>query len=329
MRILVTGGTGFIGGRLVRRLIQDGHEVVCTVRNASRTDSLEKAGIQMVTANLLNEGSVEEVFSQVRPDAVFHCAASVMDTNESRLFEVNVESTRNVCKSCYMNSVDRLVYLSSVSVVSGNTDVPLGDDLPYDATSAYGRSKIEAEKVVMDFRKKGLKAAILRPCMVYGEGEPHALDKILRSISKRQIPILDTAEMDSRLNLVYVGNVSDALELALSRTEATEGTFMIADKEVITIRKFLEIIYDEMGKGYPPVIPVWVVNFLRWLPPVRKKMNRIFKDRVYDISRARDILGYDPQVSTEEGLRQTVRYWMTKKRTSGVAKGKSFDPSTV
>lgn len=312
MKILITGATGFIGKALIKRLSGAGHEIVCIVRKTSDTNFLKKTGVRMVTVDLLERDEVERVFGEEKPDAVFHCAASVTEPDEDELHKVNVESTHNVCRASYRNNVGRLVYISSVAVVSGNEEVPLSDDLPLKASNPYGRSKIEAEKVVLEFREKGLSSAILRPCMIYGEDEPHALDRILQAAQKRRIPILDVSGMDSRLNLVYVGDVAEALELALLRSEAIEGTFIIADKDVITLRRFLEIVYDELGVGYPPVIPAWLVKTLSILPPVKKRISRMFKDRVYDISRAQEKLGYDPKVSTEEGLRQTVRYWKSR-----------------
>ncbi|MFC1570344.1 NAD-dependent epimerase/dehydratase family protein [Candidatus Omnitrophota bacterium] len=329
MKILITGATGFIGKALLKRLIPEGHEIVCTVRKTSDTDFLERAGVRMVTVDLLNAEEIERVFGEEKPDAVFHCAASVTEPDEDKLHEVNVKSTRNVYQASYKNNVDRLVYISSVAVVSGNEDVPLTDDLPLKASNPYGRSKIEAEKIALEFREKGLKTAILRPCMIYGEDEPHALDRILEAAAKRHIPILDVKGMDSQLHLAYIGNVAEALELALFKEEALSGTFMIADKDVITLRKFLEIVYDELGVGYPRVIPAWLVNFLSILPPVKRKISRIFKDRVYDISRARDELGYVPGISTEEGLRQTVRYWKSKKPSDRKSKKECFDPTRI
>ena len=314
MKILVTGASGFIGRNLVRHLMAKGHEVSCLVRETSKTDFLRETGASLVTGDITDAGAIDRIFGEARPRAVFHCAASVREKDEAKLREINVETTRNICRACRESGVDRLIYLSSVSVVSGNPQVPLVDDLPYSATSAYGRSKVEAERVVLDFRRKGLSVSIVRPCMVYGEDEPHALDKILRAVEARRVPILDVPEMDSKLHLVYVGNVAQALDLALEKDEAARGTFMIADREIITIRKFLEILYDEMGKGYPPVVPGWAARMVMAIPPLGAKAKRLFKDRVYDITRAAGLLGYDPDVSTEEGLRRTVRYWKNKSK---------------
>jgi UDP-glucose 4-epimerase len=139
------------------------------------------------------------------------------------------------------------------------------------------------------------------------------LPKILEKAARRRIPTLDIDGLRERLRLVHVDNVVQVLELALQKEEALSGTFFVADEEIITIRRFLEIISDELGAGPPPVIPGWAVKAALVIPFVRRKFRRVFKDRVYDISRARNILGYEPEVSTEEGLRKMVRYWKKSK----------------
>ncbi|MDP8299262.1 MAG: NAD(P)-dependent oxidoreductase [Candidatus Tantalella remota] len=313
MKILVTGATGFIGAAVADRLKGDGHDVVCLVRKTSKTVDLEKKGFYLVEGDIVFPQTLAKVFGEVRPEAVFHCAARVWDDDEEGLLRDNGEGTQNVCEACYGYGVKRLVYLSSVAVVSGNEDVPLTDDLEYKASDAYGRSKIEAERAAILYREKGLNVSIIRPCIVYGEDEPHAFDGILNAIAKKRVPVLDVSGMDSKLNLVYLGNVVQAAMLAFEKEEALEGTFMVADREVITLRKFVEILADEIYSGRPMVIPGWLVRAAMIIPLLRRKAKRYFKDRVYDISRAEDILGYDPEVSTEEGFRRTVRYWKRKR----------------
>ena len=314
MRILVTGATGFIGSRLVRRLEKKGHDIVCLVRRESNTAGLEKRSLRLAAGDITDPGVVEKVFQDERPECVFHCAARVRDAERENIYRTNIEGTRNICESCYRHGADRLVYLSSVAVVSGNPEVPLVEDLPYKATSDYGRSKIEAEKITLDYRQKGLRVAILRPCMVYGEGEPHALDRILGLVNKRFIPVPGLERIRDRLCLAYVDNVTYAMELAMTNKEAVKGSFFIADKDIVTIREFLRIVSDELDTSPPFVIPGWVVRTGLMVPSLRNRFNRIFKDRVYDIRRARSILGYNPEISTEEGLRRTVRDW---KKTMG------------
>ena len=314
MKILITGATGFIGGSFAARAAAKGHEVVCMVRRTSDTSLLEQLGAKLVYGRVEEASEVESVVAGELPGVVVHCAAVVMEKNEALLMKTNAGGTRNVCRSCLSHGVGRLIHVSSIAVVCGN-DMPLSDAMPYSAKNPYGRSKIEAERIALDFRERGLDIAILRPCMVYGEGEPHAMDRILRYASMGILPVLDIPEQDSKLHLVYVGNVVDAIEMALEGGEALTGTFIIADKDPITIRRFVDILYSGLGGRRPPVVPGWLARSVLGAGPVRRRFQRIYRDRVYDISRAREVLGYDPAVSTEDGLSRTVRCWKEKARS--------------
>ncbi|MCK5450453.1 MAG: NAD(P)-dependent oxidoreductase [Candidatus Omnitrophica bacterium] len=310
MKILVTGATGFIGENLVKRLTLEEHNVACLVRKTSNTVFLERLNVPLTVCDILDKNETDRAFAEIRPDIVFHCAAKVGgDKFAEELMKVNTMTTRNICGAGFASDIKRLIYISSVSVISGNKQVPLTDDMPYKASNAYGKSKIEAERIAVGFRNKGLRTAIIRPCMVYGEGEPHALDKLFKKIIRRYLPVLDIPEVDSKLHLGYIDNIVEVLMLAMDKDEALEGTFMAADKSVITIRSFMELLYSELLGARPLVIPRKLINAAMVIPPVRKIIKQYFKHRVYDISRAEELLGYDPKISTEEGLKRTIGYW--------------------
>lgn len=313
VKVLLTGSTGFIGKSFLKRLLAKDVDVVCLVRKTSNIDFHRENDIELAYADLEDAGEVEKVILEVKPDIVVHAAASVMEKNEDKLLLANAAGTRNICHSCYKNSVGRLIYLSSIAVVGGN-EMPLTDSMPYKTKNAYGRSKAEAEKIAIDFRNKGLPTVIIRPCMIYGEGEPHAMDKILSMVKKRQLPILDAPEMNSKLQLGYVDNIALVMELSMYSDAALEGTYIIADDDLITIKRFLEILYDEIGDSKPPVVPSWLSAIVRRVPPFSSYYSRILRDRNYDISRAKTMLGYVPVMGTEEGLRRTVRAWLNKEK---------------
>lgn len=307
MKVLVTGATGFIGYRTAIGLKEAGFEVVCLVRKTSKIDELVKTGTKLVTGDITDLQSMDRVFSVEKPGYVVHSAASVFD--EKDMFRVNVGGTRNICEASLKHGVEKVVYLSSIAVINGNRAVPLVDGLPYSSENVYGRSKIEAERIVIECRMRGLRSAVLRPCMVYGEGEPHALGRIISLVNKRLIPVPGLDSLNEKLQLVYVDNVVYAIKLAFEKEEALDGTFIIADREIITIRKFLDMVSVELGVKHPYVIPAWLMRIILLVPFFREKYRRLYKDRVYDISRAERLLGYDPPVSTDEALRRTVRYW--------------------
>ncbi len=318
MRMLVTGATGFIGARIVRRLAPKGHDITCLVRKTSKIESLAGMPVKLLACDILDEEQTRKTFEEVRPEAVFHCAAAVMEPREEELLRVNTGSTRNICDASLRSGVQRLVYLSSIAVINGNEDTVLTDRLSYKPNCAYGRSKIAAEIMALEYRERGLKTAIIRPCMVYGEDEPHALGKLLGLVSKRRLFLPDFNKIDSRLQMAYVGNVAQMMELALFNDNALEGTFLAADRDITTVRKFFESLYRETGAGNLPLIPGWTVKAAMVIPPARRRIDRFFKERVYDISRAEKLLGYVPEISLEEGLRRTVERWMEKRARRGV-----------
>jgi nucleoside-diphosphate-sugar epimerase len=218
--------------------------------------------------------------------------------------QVNAEGTRNILEACLNARIARIIHVSSVAVISANPAIPLRDDLPYSASNPYGSSKIEAEKIAVGYRKKGLDIAIVRPSFVYGEEEPHLLPRLVRLAGKRLLPVLGKA--DNRLHLVSVDNVVDVIILCIFKEEALSGTYIVADKKPLTVRRFFEVLAEAQGAKPPLNIPEPVFTLLRHLPIIGRKVSFLKKDRFYSIERIEDILGYTPRINSDEGLRKSV-----------------------
>ena len=146
MKIFVTGATGFIGRNLVERLVKEGHDVISGYRSQAKLKSLPES-VRKARIYVEYKETISHVLRREKPDVVYHCAALVESQSLERLRRVNVGGTRNVLEACLNEGVTKVIYLSSVSVITGNKEVPLRDDLPYKATNPYGESKIEAEKI--------------------------------------------------------------------------------------------------------------------------------------------------------------------------------------
>jgi nucleoside-diphosphate-sugar epimerase len=303
MKILVIGASGFIGKRLSGRLAGENHEVVCTGRNLSKINCLSQK-IRAVYLDIENKEAVTKILIAERPDVVFHCAGLVADAPLNILRRINVEGSRNIFQACLRAGIKKTIYLSSIAVISGNEEVPLIDELPYRATNAYGQSKLEAELVAGEFRNKGLKIAILRPCMVYGEKEPHLLNLLVKLIRYRLIPIL--GEGKNKLHMVNVDNVVDVMMLSLTRQEVFNGTYIIADKEALSIREIFCYIADIINARPPLHIPRSLAPIFTGLPIIGKRLSSFMKDRVYSIDRIIKQLGYIPRVSVYDGLKTAV-----------------------
>ncbi len=310
MKTLVTGATGFIGKRLSERLVKEGHEVICAGRSLSKLDNMRDK-VKLLYLDITDSASVADALRKENPDIVFHCAALVESLpSYDKLMRINRDGTKNIMDACFKESIEKVVYISSISVISNNPQTPLTDNLPHSATNRYGQSKIEAEKTVFFYRGKGMKISIIRPVMVYGENEPHLLGLLSKLIRFRALPILGKA--DNRLQLVSVDNVVDVMLLAIDNDRAYEGTYIVADNEALTVREFFELIADTQKAKPPFTVPVNIVSLLKKLPFLTEQISFFEKERTYSIQRIKEDLGYTPRVSVRDGLRRAVLSYSKK-----------------
>ena len=303
MKIFVTGATGFIGRHLVKRLLEEGHEVTAGGRSSTKLKILPEA-VKKARIYLEYKETIDNILKKEKPDVVYHAAALVESNSLKKLRSINVDGTWKVFESCLEHGIKKIIYVSSIAVIAGNKVVPLTDELPFKANSAYGQSKLEAEKVALEYRKKGINIAIIRPCMVYGEDEPHGLGTLVKALRRRMLPIFGTG--DKKIQLVSVKNVVDVLMIALSKEEALEGSFIVADKEILTLKEMFNLIADTIGAKSPICIPQNITHILSKIPFVGKVPLFFLKDRLYSIERLNKKLNYVPKVSTYDGLKEAV-----------------------
>ena len=304
--VLVIGSTGFIGRHLVEELSKrGGYNIFCLVRSPLKAESLRRFGVKFIYADITQEESLKKLLNY-KIDFLFHCAGYVKG-NKALLYKINVSGTENICRLAKSLNVERMVYLSSVAVVSGNNIVPLYEDLPYKTTNIYGESKIEAEKRVINYRQKGLRTVILRPCVVYGEGEPHMLSQLLTLLKFRLFPLINGGR--SKFHLVYVKNVVDAMIFSLNKDEFLKETFFIADNEVLTVKEVFAILSRAINLSPPWNVPRILTPLLLNIPLAGKRLRSFLKDRVYNIEKIKD-LGFRPAYSTEEALIKSARYFL-------------------
>ncbi|MBU0650383.1 NAD-dependent epimerase/dehydratase family protein [bacterium] len=306
MNILITGATGFIGGHLLEELaLNKDNKITCLVRNRQKAKKIEALGVKLIYVDVTQRVLLDSIeFDKI--DVIYHCAALVQNKDLDLLRKVNVWGTKNICDLALRYNA-KLIYLSSVAVVSGNKETPLKEYLPYKATCLYGQSKLEAEKLVCEYRKRGLKTAIVRPCMVYGENEPHLMRLFLKLIKMRLFPLINKGV--NNYHLVYVKTVVDALIYVSAREDALTGTFFIADKEVLTLKEVVSIFAQAIGAKSPWSIPVWFSAILKGLPFIGKKFKFISKDRVYSNQRIQSI-GFKFRYCQKESLAKSAKAMM-------------------
>ncbi len=303
MNILISGATGFIGRHLVRVLAdQGGHRIVCLIRSRQKAAAFLPRRAILVQADINDP----ELAARIKPydiQAVFHCAGYV-GKNAGLLQKVNIDGTENICELAFSLKVNRLVYISSVAVVNGHQQIPLSEDLPYKANSIYGESKIEAEKKVLAWRQRGVPAVIIRPPMIYGEGEPHLQETLLKLLQLRLLPLVDNGR--HILHLAYVKNVVAAMIFSLEQRIFLENTYFAADDEALTQKEIFSL-WCRARKAPPPWnLPDRIKSAALCFPGVSRALSFFLKDREYDLDRIRSA-GFVPPYPARESLFSSAR----------------------
>ena len=319
MRVLVTGGGGFIGGAICRALLARGDEVTAYQRSAA--EELERLGARVARGCITDAGTLGDAVQG--QDAVIHTAAKAgLGIRHDDFYLPNVIGTDNVITACRDNAVGKLVFTSSPSVTHEKGDIEGGDEsLPYAGHyhSPYPATKALAEQMVMAANCDALKTVSLRPHLVWGPGDNHVLPKLIERARGRKLKLPGP---DKLIDTTYVDNAAQAHLLALDRLETgpeTVGgkTYFISNGEPRTQADIILGLLQAAGmevevKPVPPAIAMvagtvieaaWKLLWLKSDPPLtRWSAAHLSTAHWYDISAAKRDLGYEPAISIDEGL---------------------------
>ena len=322
MRILVTGGTGFTGKALVKRLHDAGHEVIALdYKEGVKTDEIRDWGVTVLIGSVTDADLVREAMKGV--NVVHHLAAAFreLDVPNTYYHEVNVGGTRIVLDAAISAGARRFIYCSTCGVHGNVKNPPANEDAPIAAADYYQQTKYEAEPLVLDYQQKGLKTVIVRPAAIYGPGDPERFGMIFRRVAKGSFPIFGTGK--AFYHPLYIDNFVDALEAVTHDGVGDGGTYLIADREYVTIENLVQRVATAMDREvktpHLPFWPLWLAGHvfektckpLRITPPIfPRRVDWYRQNRAFDISRAMKQIGYDPKVGLDEGLRATATWYV-------------------
>lgn len=321
MKVLVTGGTGFTGKALVKRLLDERHEVVALdYKEGIKTDELRQWGAKVVIGSVADRRVVDECMQGV--EIVHHLAAAFRELNVPNSFywDINVQGTRNVLEAAARVGAAKFVYCSTCGVHGNVEHPPANEDAPIAPADYYQRTKYEAEPVVQEFASRGLKTAILRPAAIYGPGDPERFGMIFRRVKSGVFPMFGDGK--AYYHPLYIDNFVDVF-MALMRPGVGDGrTYLVADKEYVQIEDLVRRVAKAMGTTVRiPHLPIWPVIAVghvvekackpfRITPPIfPRRVDWYRQNRAFDISRAERELGYRPAVGLDEGLRRTAEWY--------------------
>ncbi len=321
MKILVTGGTGFTGKALVKRLIDDGHEVVSLdYQEGLKTDEIRDWGAEVVIGSVTDRSVVKKCMQGV--ELVQHLAAAFreLDVTDSYYDEVNIHGTEIVLEEALEAGVKKFIYCSTCGV-HGNVENPPGnEDAPIAPGDYYQRTKYEAEPKVLAFQEKGMEVCILRPAAIYGPGDPDRFRMIFRQVSNGTFYMFGSG--NTFYHPLYIDNLVDAFVLAMEPGKGAGQAFLIADEEYITLNDLVartgKALGVEVKIPHFPITPLIIAGHLcekicrpfKIAPPIfPRRVDWFRQNRAFDISRAKRDLGYSPAVGLDEGLKRTGEWY--------------------
>ncbi len=333
MKILITGGTGFLGKATCYYLKNRGYSVTALGRNEKVGAALEADGIPFKKIDLLDLHNVMAVIKEF--DMVVHCAAlSSAWGSYNQFYRNNVVATENILHACLDAKISRLVHISSPSIYSCFSDqcnITENVSIPSRALNNYIKTKIIAEEKVDGAYSKGLSVITLRPQAIFGPDDPAIFPRLIDANEKKGIPVFNSKP--TVLDITYVDNVAEAIRLSLEAPAECSGKkYNITNGSPIELLPFLANLFRSLNIPMrKKVIPYFIAYGVAF---ILEKFHQLFlpnkeplltpyslsvlgHSRTLDITAAQTDLHYIPIVSVEEGTRRFVEWWKTVESGNG------------
>lgn len=322
MKVLVTGGAGFTGSHVTRRYLDRGHDVrVLDTQMGAFYEEITGGRAELVTGSVASRDDVRKAVRGC--ELVMHVAASFRDVNASKAVyhTVNVEGTRILAEESRDAGVRRIVYCSTEGVHGDVRQPPGSEESPIAPEDFYQQSKWEGELAIREVAAGGgLEISILRPTAIYGPGDPERFLMLFRMVRRGHFFVV--GDGTACYHPLYVDNLCDAFELAGEHAQAVGETFLVADARYYSWNDLIPMVAAALGTGvkihYLPLGPVWAISAvvegvcrpLGIAPPLFRRRAEMFSHmRAFEITKARRVLGYEPKIELEEGLRRTCEWY--------------------
>lgn len=320
--VLVTGASGFTGAVLVRRLLDAGARVRAIARASSDVSVLAGVPVEWFRGEVYDEATVAKAAEGV--EYIFHVAAAYRQAGieDAEYQRVHVESTKLLAEAALKSpKFKRFVHVSTVGVHGHIESPPANEQSPFNPGDQYQRTKLEAEQWLHDFaRARALPYAVIRPAAIYGPGD-RRLFKIFKLASRPFFPVLGFGKCF--YHLIHVEDLVSALILAAVHPAAQGQAFICGNCEPVRLVEMARWVAAELGSGFTVVrLPAWPFFLLGGLcelvckplglePPIYRRRVAFFtKDRAFDTSKIRNLLGFSEKLSNREGVVATTRWYV-------------------
>ena len=323
MRILITGGTGFIGARLALYALRAGQKVrVVGLTNTPAEQEnralLEKEGAEVMLGSVTDAQLGAAATHNV--EQVYHLAAAQHEVGvpDSHFWNVNVEGTRRLMQAAADAGVARVVYGSTIGIYGMGAEGEIAEDTPATPDNVYGVTKWESEKLALGWNDR-LPVTVVRISETYGPFDRRLL-KLFKALRKKMFVMIGKG--DNRHQPIYVDDLVQGLCQAASSEQARGKAFILAGKEALTTNEMVATIAKTLGvEGTRLRAPMWAflgaaavlettLRPLRIQPPLhRRRMDFFRKNLHFSIRNASSAFGFDPQTTFDEGVARTAEWY--------------------
>ncbi|MFQ5673183.1 MAG: NAD-dependent epimerase/dehydratase family protein [Nitrospinales bacterium] len=324
MKVLITGGTGFIGSVLIRRLLERRMTVEALVRHPGQANALESRGVKVLRADLSRPETLKEV--EGTWDVVINTAGVMgkFGISPEQIRAVNVDGVAALYRLCRERGARQFIHLSTVGVTGPTQGAVFDESSPCHPSTVYERCKLEGEQVLAGLHEPGAGSlSILRPGFTYGPGDRHKL-ALFRAIDRGFFFLIGPG--DGLLQPIYVDDLVKGIEKTMdARPEGCE-IINLCGARPLTWKTFATTAAAVMGKKIPPVnLPLWLCRtaagvfetagkFLPFAPPLtRSRIALMTQSYAYRIDKAERLLGFKPETSLEEGIARTVNEYRERR----------------
>jgi len=322
VRNLVTGCSGFLGSHLVEALVARGEKVRALVRPASTIAHLENLGVELVYGDLNDEQSLKTAMQDI--DRVYHCAALAADWGARETFHAaNVTGVRYLLETALEAGVSKFVHVSTTDVY-GHPDYPADETAPYRLRGwQYGDTKIEGERLVWTYyHQHGLPITVVRPVNIYGPRSTSFVLEIAELLKSGSMVHIGKGQKPG--GLAYVTNIVDILLRAADSESSTGQAYNASDGSDVTWRQYVDRLAEIVGVSSPRIVVPYRLAYLAgWTmektygalrikarPLLTRMAAELFgTHQGFSINKARQELGYEPEVDFDEGMRR-VEAWL-------------------
>ncbi len=322
MAVLVTGASGFLGGRLAQMLVERGEEVRVLARASSDLRHLSQLQIQIERGDLGDAAALAQAMRGAR--AVYHCAACSTDWAALKTYlSANVTGTQNLLDAAARaGTVERFLHVSTTDVY-GYPRVPCDESAAmHDVGLPYNRTKIQGEESVWRaHREHGLAVTVLRPATIYGPRGKDFVVEIAEMLRQRMMVLIGGGH--ARGGFTYVDNVAEAMMQAAESTKAVGRAYNLCDETGATWREYTNALADALGYRRPrlalPFRAAMAIGGVMELPHgllklsgrpllTRHAVHLLGQDQEFPATRAREDFGFAPRVSLPEGIARSAAW---------------------